>query len=93
MSQHAYRLVNVFTRNGEALSGNPLCVFEDGTPFDTATMQRKRLHRRRVEHGSVLEHAQRISAQGLAVAGEDIDEPISMLRHGRSILSQTLGAQ
>src|SRR5579872_4867734 len=39
MSKHTYRLVNVFTRNGEALSGNPLCVFEDGTPFDTPTMQ------------------------------------------------------
>ena len=39
MSEHTYRLVNVFTRNGEVLSGNPLCVFEDGTPFDTPTMQ------------------------------------------------------
>jgi trans-2,3-dihydro-3-hydroxyanthranilate isomerase len=39
MSKYSYRLVNVFTRNEEALSGNPLCVFEDGTPFDTATMQ------------------------------------------------------
>src|SRR5579863_3398037 len=39
MSKYSYRLVNVFTRNDEALSGNPLCVFEDGTPFDTATMQ------------------------------------------------------
>jgi trans-2,3-dihydro-3-hydroxyanthranilate isomerase len=39
MSKHSYRLVNVFTRNDEVLSGNPLCVFEDGTPFDTVTMQ------------------------------------------------------
>src|SRR5579863_5472622 len=39
MSKHSYRLVNVFTRNDEALSGNPLCVFEDGTPFDAVTMQ------------------------------------------------------
>lgn len=34
-----YRLLNVFTRGGEALSGNPLCVFEDGRSLDTATMQ------------------------------------------------------
>ncbi len=35
-----YRIVNVFTQNGDALSGNPLCVFEDGSGLDTATMQR-----------------------------------------------------
>jgi PhzF family phenazine biosynthesis protein len=34
-----YRLVNVFTRGCEPLSGNPLCVFEDGRALDTATMQ------------------------------------------------------
>jgi len=34
-----YRLVNVFTRDGRALSGNPLCVFEDGTGLNTAGMQ------------------------------------------------------
>ncbi|MFZ8886060.1 MAG: PhzF family phenazine biosynthesis protein [Steroidobacteraceae bacterium] len=34
-----YRLLNVFTRTGETLSGNPLCVFEDGRSLDTATMQ------------------------------------------------------
>ena len=34
-----YRLVNVFTRGREPLSGNPLCVFEDGRGFDDATMQ------------------------------------------------------
>jgi PhzF family phenazine biosynthesis protein len=34
-----YRLVNVFTRNAEPLSGNPLCVFEDGSGLDDATMQ------------------------------------------------------
>jgi len=33
-----YRLVNVFTRGGR-LTGNPLCVFEDGTGLDTAAMQ------------------------------------------------------
>jgi len=34
-----YRLLNVFTRDGRPLSGNPLCVFEDGTALDTAAMQ------------------------------------------------------
>jgi trans-2,3-dihydro-3-hydroxyanthranilate isomerase len=34
-----YRLVNVFTREGQALSGNPLCVFEDGTGLDDGVMQ------------------------------------------------------
>ncbi len=35
-----FRIVNVFTQNADALSGNPLCVFEDGEGLDTATMQR-----------------------------------------------------
>ena len=39
MATHPYRLVNVFTRGGAALSGNPLCVFEDGAGFDEPTMQ------------------------------------------------------
>jgi trans-2,3-dihydro-3-hydroxyanthranilate isomerase len=34
-----FRIVNVFTRGREALSGNPLCVFEDGQDLDTASMQ------------------------------------------------------
>ena len=34
-----YRIVNVFTRGGAALSGNPLCVFEDGEGVDDGTMQ------------------------------------------------------
>jgi PhzF family phenazine biosynthesis protein len=34
-----YRLLNVFTRDGRPLSGNPLCVFEDGSGLETATMQ------------------------------------------------------
>jgi PhzF family phenazine biosynthesis protein len=38
MARHAYRLLNVFAREGR-LTGNPLCVFEDGTPFDDAGMQ------------------------------------------------------
>jgi PhzF family phenazine biosynthesis protein len=33
-----YRIVNVFTRAGR-LTGNPLCVFEDGTGLDGETMQ------------------------------------------------------
>lgn len=35
----AYRIVNVFARSGELFSGNPLCVFENGTGLDDATMQ------------------------------------------------------
>jgi trans-2,3-dihydro-3-hydroxyanthranilate isomerase len=34
----AYRIVNVFTR-AATLSGNPLCVFEDGDGLDAETMQ------------------------------------------------------
>lgn len=33
-----YRIVNVFAREGR-LTGNPLCVFEDGSSLDDATMQ------------------------------------------------------
>lgn len=35
----AYRIVNVFTRDGGTFTGNPLCVFEDGSALDEATMQ------------------------------------------------------
>jgi PhzF family phenazine biosynthesis protein len=38
MNRLAYRIVNVFTRQG-ALTGNPLCVFEDGSALDGVTMQ------------------------------------------------------
>jgi PhzF family phenazine biosynthesis protein len=38
MTTLAYRIVNVFAREG-ALSGNPLCVFEDGSGLDDATLQ------------------------------------------------------
>jgi PhzF family phenazine biosynthesis protein len=34
-----YHLLNVFTHSGAALSGNALCVFEDGSALDTRTMQ------------------------------------------------------
>src|SRR5262252_3466885 len=34
-----YRILNVFTAGGARLSGNPLCVFEDGRELDPATMQ------------------------------------------------------
>jgi PhzF family phenazine biosynthesis protein len=33
-----YRILNVFAREGR-LTGNPLCVFEDGSSLDDATMQ------------------------------------------------------
>ena len=39
MSDYAYRLLNVFTLDRDRLSGNPLCVFEDGRGLDSATMQ------------------------------------------------------
>lgn len=35
--QYPYRLVNVFAES--PLAGNPLCVFEDGSTLDDATMQ------------------------------------------------------
>ena len=38
MKRHAFRIVNVFARAGR-LTGNPLCVFEDGAGLDGATMQ------------------------------------------------------
>jgi PhzF family phenazine biosynthesis protein len=35
----AYRILNVFTVAGNRLSGNPLCVFEDGSALSTVQMQ------------------------------------------------------
>ncbi len=35
----AYRILNVFAVPGDRLSGNPLCVFEDGRGLDAARMQ------------------------------------------------------
>ena len=39
MSEHRFRIVNVFTVDGDRLSGNPLCVFEDGSGLSDAQMQ------------------------------------------------------
>jgi trans-2,3-dihydro-3-hydroxyanthranilate isomerase len=39
MPSLAFRIVNVFTRDGGTLTGNPLCVFENGASLDTDTMQ------------------------------------------------------
>jgi hypothetical protein len=36
---HSYRLVNVFTIGDDCFSGNPLCVFEDGSEFAEAQMK------------------------------------------------------
>jgi len=36
---HKYRIVNVFTIDGDRFSGNPLCVFEDGTGLSDQVMQ------------------------------------------------------
>jgi PhzF family phenazine biosynthesis protein len=38
MTRYAFRIVNVFTRGG-ALTGNPLCVFEDARGLGDAAMQ------------------------------------------------------
>jgi trans-2,3-dihydro-3-hydroxyanthranilate isomerase len=38
MPTYRYRILNVFAREGR-LTGNPLCVFEDGTGLDDATQQ------------------------------------------------------
>ncbi len=38
MTPYAFRILNVFARSGR-LTGNPLCVFEDGTGLDDARMQ------------------------------------------------------
>ncbi|HEY3850476.1 MAG TPA: PhzF family phenazine biosynthesis protein [Steroidobacteraceae bacterium] len=39
MSSHRFRIVNVFSQPGGKLTGNPLCVFEQGAEFDDGTMQ------------------------------------------------------
>jgi trans-2,3-dihydro-3-hydroxyanthranilate isomerase len=39
MATHPFRIVNVFTHDKGALTGNPLCVFEDAAGFDTPVMQ------------------------------------------------------
>jgi trans-2,3-dihydro-3-hydroxyanthranilate isomerase len=39
MGTHAFRVVNVFTDRQGALTGNPLCVFEDAAQFDAQSMQ------------------------------------------------------
>lgn len=36
---HAFRIVNVFTIDGDCFSGNPLCVFEDARGLSDAQMQ------------------------------------------------------
>ena len=36
---YAYRIVNVFTVDGDRFSGNPLCVFEDARGLSDHTMQ------------------------------------------------------
>jgi PhzF family phenazine biosynthesis protein len=39
MATHPFRIVNVFTHTTGALTGNPLCVFEDASSFDSDLMQ------------------------------------------------------
>jgi trans-2,3-dihydro-3-hydroxyanthranilate isomerase len=39
MAAHPFRIVNVFTENQGPLTGNPLCVFENGAALGTEVMQ------------------------------------------------------
>ena len=39
LTEYRYRLLNVFATHENRLSGNPLCVFENGSGVDAATMQ------------------------------------------------------
>jgi PhzF family phenazine biosynthesis protein len=39
MATYSFRIINVFTQNRGALTGNPLCVFENAADFDTPVMQ------------------------------------------------------
>ena len=39
MTDYPFRILNVFVHGQDKLSGNPLCVFEDGRGLDDATMQ------------------------------------------------------
>jgi trans-2,3-dihydro-3-hydroxyanthranilate isomerase len=39
MAAHPFRVLNVFTHERGALTGNPLCVFENAAAFDTRLMQ------------------------------------------------------
>jgi trans-2,3-dihydro-3-hydroxyanthranilate isomerase len=39
MASHPFRIVNVFTESAGSLTGNPLCVFENGADFSTEVMQ------------------------------------------------------
>jgi PhzF family phenazine biosynthesis protein len=39
MATHPFRIVNVFTQGQGALTGNPLCVFENAESFSSETMQ------------------------------------------------------
>ncbi|MGB6310266.1 MAG: PhzF family phenazine biosynthesis protein [Steroidobacteraceae bacterium] len=39
MPDHSFRIVNVFTHNRGALTGNPLCVLENAAGLDTRVMQ------------------------------------------------------
>jgi trans-2,3-dihydro-3-hydroxyanthranilate isomerase len=39
MASHPFRIVNVFTEAAGALTGNPLCVFENGADLSAALMQ------------------------------------------------------
>ena len=66
----AYRIVNVFARTGERLSGNPLCVFEDGSGLSDADMQALALQFNLSETSFVLPPARSANAANAAEAAE-----------------------
>jgi PhzF family phenazine biosynthesis protein len=39
MATHPFRIVNVFTENQSPFTGNPLCIFEDGSGLSSGQMQ------------------------------------------------------
>src|ERR1700759_2739169 len=62
MPRYDFRIVNVFAIPGAPLSGNPLCVFEDGRGLGDAHMQALALQFNRPET-SFLFRSERASAR------------------------------
>ena len=69
--KYHYRVVNVFTRRGERLSGNPLCVFEDGRGLSDADQQALALQFNLSETSFILpvSASEAASAEAAAAAG------------------------
>ena len=65
--QLRYRILNVFTVNGARLSGNPLCVFEDGSQLDATVMQTLARQMNLSESTFILPSKRAAAGQELAV--------------------------